>query len=70
LNERNSFIDFQLGGKKIKTIAQPIKFSSVTVANNWIAPQLGEDTFTILKELSMTDERINELIDLNIVKTT
>jgi crotonobetainyl-CoA:carnitine CoA-transferase CaiB-like acyl-CoA transferase/putative sterol carrier protein len=70
LNERKLFIDFELGDKKIKTIAQPIKFSSVTEANNWIAPQLGEDTYTILKGLDMTDEKINELIDLNIVKTT
>lgn len=68
LNERNLFVDFQLGDKQIKTIAQPIKFSSLKGSDNWIAPLLGEDTFAILKEINLTDEKINELIDNNIVK--
>ena len=69
LNERKLFIDFELGGKQIKTIAQPIKFESGSDPNNWIAPKLGEDTYAILKELDLTDEKIRELITQNIVKT-
>ena len=69
LNEREMFIDFQISGKQVKTIAQPIKFDSVSSSENWIAPQLGEDTHTILKELNYTDEKVNELISNNIVKT-
>jgi crotonobetainyl-CoA:carnitine CoA-transferase CaiB-like acyl-CoA transferase len=70
LNERNLFVNFQLGETQIKTIGQPIKFASGSDANNWIAPQLGEDSCTILKELQLSDEKINELIDKNIVKTS
>jgi len=69
LNERNLFVDFQLGDKHIKTIALPIKFGSGNDSNHWIAPQLGEDSYTILKELQLSDERINQLIDQKIVKT-
>jgi crotonobetainyl-CoA:carnitine CoA-transferase CaiB-like acyl-CoA transferase len=70
LNDRNLFIDFRLGDKLIKTIAQPIKFASIIGSDNWIAPQLGEDSYTILKELALSDEKINELIKENIIKTT
>ena len=69
LNERKLFVDFQLGDTQIKTIAQPIKFASQKDSDNWIAPQLGEDTSAILKELNLTDERINKLIAQNIIKT-
>ena len=69
LNERKLFVDFKIGGKDFKTIAQPVKFASVTGDNNWIAPQLGEDTCTILKELSLTDDKITELKRSNIIKT-
>jgi crotonobetainyl-CoA:carnitine CoA-transferase CaiB-like acyl-CoA transferase len=69
LNERKLFVDFKIGDKDFKTIAQPVKFASVTGDNNWIAPQLGEDTYTILKELSLTDDKINELKRSNIIKT-
>ena len=62
-------MDFQLGDTQIKTIAQPIKFASQKDSENWIAPQLGEDTSAILKELNLTDEKINELISQNIIKT-
>jgi alpha-methylacyl-CoA racemase len=70
LNERQLFIDFQIGSHQIKTIAQPVKFSSTADGNNWIAPQLGEDSYTILKEMGITDEKITELTKQNIVKTT
>lgn len=70
LNERNLFVNFQLGDTQIKTIGQPIRFASGADTNNWIAPQLGEDSYAILKELNLTDEKIGQLIDQNIVKTT
>ena len=68
LNERKLFVNFQLGDKEIKTIAQPIKFASMTESDNWIAPQLGEDSYTILKDLNKTDEEINTLVKTNIIK--
>jgi crotonobetainyl-CoA:carnitine CoA-transferase CaiB-like acyl-CoA transferase len=69
LNERKLFIDFQLGDTLIKTIAQPVKFAATQDSNHWIAPQLGEDSYTILQELNLSEEKINDLINQNIVKT-
>jgi crotonobetainyl-CoA:carnitine CoA-transferase CaiB-like acyl-CoA transferase len=68
LNERNLFVNFQLGGIEIKTIGQPIKFSSGVDTNNWVAPQLGEDSYAILKELNLSEEKIHTLIDQKIAK--
>lgn len=69
LNERKMFVDFHIGGKQVKTIAQPIKFDDQTTSENWVAPRLGEDTYSILKELNYPDEKINDLITRSIVKT-
>ena len=70
LKERTMFVDFDIDGRHIQTIAQPIKFSSQTSSENWVAPQLGEDTYTILKELKYPDEKINELISQKIAKSS
>jgi alpha-methylacyl-CoA racemase len=69
LNERNMFVDFNIGDRQIKTIAQPIKFQNSKTSENWIAPKLGEDSYSILKELNLSDEKINELIDKSTIKT-
>ena len=69
LNERKLFTSFQVGDKMIKTIAQPVRFAGNTHIENWIAPQLGEDTVAILREMNWSDERIKELIHAKIIKT-
>jgi alpha-methylacyl-CoA racemase len=69
LNERKLFIDFEVAGKKIKTIAQPVKYASAAGAAHWPAPLLGEDTRAILSGLGHTDENIHRLIKENIIKT-
>jgi crotonobetainyl-CoA:carnitine CoA-transferase CaiB-like acyl-CoA transferase len=69
LNERKMFVDFQIGGTQVRTIAQPIKFSDAVGSDSWVAPQLGEDTYTILKELQYTDENITDMTKKNIIKS-
>ena len=69
LNERNMFVENQhpqVG--KYKTINQPLKFKQAHFSNNKNAPELGEDTVAILKEINYTDERIFELIKNKIIK--
>ena len=69
LNERNSFIDFEINGKAIKTIHQPLRFASMPATTHWAAPALGEDTLSILKEMNLSEAQITELINKNIVQT-
>ncbi len=69
LNERNMFVENQhLQVGKYKTINQPLKFKQAQFSNNKNAPELGEDTVAILKEINYTDERIFELIKNKIIK--
>ena len=69
LNERKMFVDFDLHGKTFKTIASPVRFASTGEGNDWIAPALGEDTYTILREAGMDDTAIATLTTQNIIKT-
>ena len=70
LNGRNMFVDNEhpsLG--KYKTINQPLKFKSDNLDNNWNAPDLGDDTPSILKELKYDETKISELTGSGIIKT-
>jgi crotonobetainyl-CoA:carnitine CoA-transferase CaiB-like acyl-CoA transferase len=69
LNERKMFVDFDLHGKIFKTIASPVRFASTGEGDDWIAPALGEDTYTILREAAWDDTAIKTLITQNIIKT-
>ena len=53
---------------KYKTINQPLKFLQNKFDNNWSAPDLGDDSLSILKELNYNDAQINELKNKSIVK--
>ena len=53
---------------KYKTINQPLKFLSTTFDNNWSAPDLGDDTTAVLRELGKSDAQILELINKGCVK--
>jgi alpha-methylacyl-CoA racemase len=69
LNERSMFIENEHPAVgKYKTINQPLKFKESNFANQWSAPDLGDDSAGILRELNYNDERISELRDKNVVK--
>ena len=70
LNERNMFLNNEhpaIG--KYKTINQPLKFKQTSFDNNWNAPELGDDSSSILKDLKYDEKRISELTGKGIVKT-
>jgi crotonobetainyl-CoA:carnitine CoA-transferase CaiB-like acyl-CoA transferase/putative sterol carrier protein len=69
LIEKNAYINFDIEGRSFKTIAQPIRFKSMTKTDNWLAPALGEDTLAILRSLHISDEKILELTQKNVIKT-
>ncbi len=53
LNERNMFVVNQHSAVgEYKTINQPLKFLCNSFANNWSAPELGEDNDAITQELN------------------
>jgi len=69
LNERGMFVENEHSAVgKYKTINQPLKFLQTKFDNNWSAPDLGDDSLTVLKELSYSDEQIKELLNKNVVK--
>ncbi len=53
---------------KYLTINQPLKFKQTNFGNNWSAPDLGDDSATILKELNYSDETIGSLQNKGVVK--
>jgi len=52
---------------KVKTIGVPIKFSETKAQAHWPAPLLGEDSYSILKELNKTEEEIQELTNKKVI---
>lgn len=69
LNERDMFVVNEHSSVgKFKTIQQPIKFKYANIGEQWNAPELGEDSTGVLRELNYTDERIAELRSSNVVK--
>jgi crotonobetainyl-CoA:carnitine CoA-transferase CaiB-like acyl-CoA transferase/putative sterol carrier protein len=69
LNERKMFLENEhVSVGKYKTINQPLKFLASSFANNWSAPDLGDDTATVLNELKLSDSEIAQLKDKGIVK--
>jgi crotonobetainyl-CoA:carnitine CoA-transferase CaiB-like acyl-CoA transferase/putative sterol carrier protein len=70
LNGRNMFVNNEHPAVgKYKTINQPLKFSSSNFDNNWNAPDLGDDTASILKELKYDEKGISKLNAEGIIKT-
>lgn len=62
LKERDMFVDSEHPAVgKYKTINQPLKFVGETM-QQWDAPDLGEDSASILRELHYDDFRIIELL--------
>ena len=53
---------------KYKTINQPLKFKQTIFDNNQSAPDLGDDSEGILKELKYSDEIISDLGKKGIIK--
>jgi crotonobetainyl-CoA:carnitine CoA-transferase CaiB-like acyl-CoA transferase/putative sterol carrier protein len=51
-----------------KTINQPLKFKQTNFDNHWSAPELGEDSALVLKEMNYSDEDIARLKSANIIK--
>ena len=69
LNERNMFLENEHASVgKYKTINQPLKFLESNFVNNWSAPDLGDDTATILSEMNLSDDEIAQLKQKGIVK--
>ena len=69
LNERNMFVENEHAAVgKYKTINQPLKFLQTKFDNNWSAPDLGDDSLTVLKELNYNEEQIKELMNKNVIK--
>jgi len=69
LNERNMFVNNEhTAVGKFKTINQPLKFKQSKYDNNWNAPDLGDDSASILTELKYDENRIAQLNKMGIVK--
>ncbi len=68
LNEQKLFIENQHPSMgNFKTLRHPLKFESTNFAQNWVAPELGEDTATILKQTGYNDDEIKQFYDKRIV---
>ena len=71
LNERNMFLNNEhAAAGKYKTINQPLKFKETNAAIYWPAPELGDDTTTILGDLNYSEVQITNLNRKGIIKTT
>lgn len=69
LKERKTFIENEHPAVgKYLTINQPLKFLQSNFANNKSAPDLGEDTLSVLTELNYSTEQIEELFKKNVIK--
>ncbi len=69
LNERGMFAENEHAAVgKYKTINQPLKFKQTKFDNNWSAPDLGEDTAGILKELNYSEADLAVLLNENVIK--
>ena len=69
LNERNMFLNNEHPAVgKFKTINQPLKFKQSNFDNNWNAPELGDDTASVLAELNYDNHKIVQLNAAGIVK--
>ena len=68
LQERKMFVEMEhpkIG--KIKEIGVPLKFSHTPAEPAWIAPELGQDTNSILLELGIDQDKVNSLKQRGIV---
>lgn len=71
LNERQMFLENEHPAVgKYKTINQPLKFLSSRFENNTSAPDLGDDSAGILKEIGYDEKNISELISKNVIKVS
>lgn len=61
IKERNLIIEMEVGGKKIKQFASPIKFSESKQEYKFPGKKIGSDNIEILKKLSYSDEEIENL---------
>jgi len=70
LNERGMFVQNEHAAVgKYKTINQPLKFKETKFDNNWSAPDLGDDSASVLHELKYSAEQIADLSKKGIIKT-
>lgn len=70
LQERQMFVEVthqQIG--KIKGIGVPLKFSKTQAQPAWVAPELGEDTDSLLKEIGLEQDYIQQLKQQGILKS-
>jgi crotonobetainyl-CoA:carnitine CoA-transferase CaiB-like acyl-CoA transferase len=68
LKERNMFIPHQIGTETFLSIKNPINYSGSFSNIHWTAPKLGEDSISILRGISLSDEAISMLEQDNIIK--
>lgn len=69
LQERQMFVELEhhkIG--KIKEIGVPLKFSDTPAQAAWVAPDLGDDTDSILLELGLSQDDIKKLKEKEVVK--
>lgn len=52
---------------KIKSVAQPLKFSNTELHEGWAAPLLGEHNENILEELGYTQDAIQQLVENGVI---
>ncbi|MCW5907063.1 MAG: CoA transferase [Chitinophagales bacterium] len=69
LRERNMLLENEHSAVgKYRTINQPLKFKQAKFDNNWSAPDLGDDSASVLKELNYTTDAIQLLAQKGVVK--
>jgi crotonobetainyl-CoA:carnitine CoA-transferase CaiB-like acyl-CoA transferase len=62
------FIPHQIADTTFFSIKNPIDFTGSSSNEHWVAPKLGEDTISILKNIQLTDEDISKLESENVIK--
>lgn len=67
-NERGMFVDVPLGnGQTIRQIGCPVKFSKAPARYDFAGAALGQHSEEVLKELGLSDERINALREQGVI---
>jgi crotonobetainyl-CoA:carnitine CoA-transferase CaiB-like acyl-CoA transferase len=60
LKHRKLFVEIEKAGKKLRQVAHPLKFHSISVKNDFPPPELGEHTDEILSSMGYSKKDIDE----------
>jgi alpha-methylacyl-CoA racemase len=68
LQEKKLFTKQQIGGRDFHSVNMPISFEAGKDNGSWIAPKLGEDTLSILRNMAISEVEIQCLKAKNVIR--